>query len=113
MFEFENLGVIFDEGRKCSMKGFAGISGLEKITKEEFEKIMNDFDPIEAPPGPYKLQPNKKGKKSIFYSIIGNHLKKARSFGSVVPQEWESQHLLNSWPEIMALSTTRQIALEL
>ena len=75
MFEFENLGVIFDEGRKCSMKGFAGISGLEKITKEEFEKIMNDFDPIEAPPGPYKLQPNKKGKKA---HILLNYWKSSK-----------------------------------
>jgi len=71
MFEFENLGVIFDEGRKCSMKGFAGISGLEKITKEEFDKIMNDFDPIEAPPGPYKLQPNKEGKIIWFSGAPG------------------------------------------
>ena len=54
--------MIFDEGRQCSMKGFTGIAGLEKITEKEFEEIMNDFEPIEAPPGPYKLQPEKKGK---------------------------------------------------
>jgi len=59
---YSDLGVIFDEGRKCSMKGFTGKAGLEKITKKEFEEIMNDFEPIEAPPGPYKLQPEKKGK---------------------------------------------------
>ena len=59
---FSDLGVIFDEGRKCSMKGFTGIAGLEKITEKEFEEIMNDFEPIEAPPGRYKLQPEKKGK---------------------------------------------------
>ena len=59
---FSDLGVIFDEGRQCSMKGFTGIAGLEKITEKEFEEIMNDFEPIEAPPGPYKLQPEKKGK---------------------------------------------------
>ena len=45
------------------MKGFTGIAGLEKITAKEFEEIMNDFEPIEAPPGPYKLQPEKKGNK--------------------------------------------------
>ena len=61
--DFSDLGVIFDEGRKCSMKGFTGIAGLEKITAKEFEEIMNDFEPIEAPPGPYKLQPEKKGNK--------------------------------------------------
>merc|ERR1711936_1541724 len=60
--EFSDLGVIFDGGRKCSMKGFTGIAGLEKITEKEFEDIMNDFEPIEAPPGPYKVQPEKKGK---------------------------------------------------
>ena len=46
------------------MKGFNGISGLIKITEDELDEIMNDFDPIEAPPGPYTLQPNKKGKFS-------------------------------------------------
>jgi len=60
--EFSDLGVIYDEGRKCSLKGFSGIAGLEKITEEEFEKIMNDFDPIEAPSGPYKIQPDKSGR---------------------------------------------------
>ena len=44
------------------MKGFTGVSGLEKISDQELENIMNDFDPIEAPPGPYKVQPNVKGK---------------------------------------------------
>ena len=52
------------------MKGFAGIGGLEKIDAEEFEKIMNDFDPIEAPPGPYKVQPEKKGKTFLFNSTV-------------------------------------------
>ena len=35
---------------------------LLKITEEEANAIMNDFDPIEAPPGPYKLQPGVPGK---------------------------------------------------
>ena len=54
------------------MKGFNGISGLIKITEDELDEIMNDFDPIEAPPGPYTLQPNKKGKFSRH--IIPNFL---------------------------------------
>ena len=54
------------------MKGFNGISGLIKITEDELDEIMNDFDPIEAPPGPYTLQPNKKGKFSSH--IISNFL---------------------------------------
>jgi len=69
--DFSDLGVIFDEGRKCSMKGFTGIAGLEKITEKEFEEIMNDFEPIEAPPGPYKLQPEKKGKILWFTGAPG------------------------------------------
>ena len=60
-----DLGIIYDEGRKCSMKGIAGVSGLEKVTEEEVEEILNDCDPIEAPPGPYKVQPGKKGKESV------------------------------------------------
>merc|ERR1719312_84482 len=38
--EFDFLGVIFDDGRKCSMKGFNGISGLIKITEDELDEIM-------------------------------------------------------------------------
>ena len=58
------------------MKGFTGKAGLEEITENEFEEIMNDFEPIEAPPGPYKLQPEKKGKiyKYICYLFLTNFL---------------------------------------
>ena len=57
-----DLGIIFDEGRQVSIKGGAGLSGLKKITEEELEEILNDFDPIEAPPGSYTIQPDKPGK---------------------------------------------------
>jgi len=57
-----DVGIIYDEGRKCSMKGVAGVSSLQKITEEEMEEILNDCDPIEAPPGPYTVQPGKKGR---------------------------------------------------
>ena len=60
--EFSDHGVVFAEGRKCWMKGLAKLSGLEKITEAELEEIRNDFDPIEAPPGPYKLQPENQGE---------------------------------------------------
>jgi len=66
-----DLGIIYDEGRKCSMKGFAGVSGLEKVTEEEVEEILNDCDPIEAPPGPYKVQPGKKGRIIWFTGAPG------------------------------------------
>ena len=42
------LGVVYDEGRRCCMKGAADISGLEKISQQEMETILNDFDPIEV-----------------------------------------------------------------
>ena len=61
--EFRDLGVVYEEGRRCSMKGMARLSGLEKITEEELEIIRNDFDPIEAPPGQYKVQPQNQGGK--------------------------------------------------
>ena len=39
-----------------------GHTSIEKITEEELMAIENDFDPIEAPPGPYKVQPENQGK---------------------------------------------------
>ena len=60
-FVFCDHGIVYDEGRKCSMKGPAGVAGLAKITEDEVEEIMNDYDPIEAPPGPYTVQPDKPG----------------------------------------------------
>ena len=38
-----------------------GVSELIKITEEEKIAIDNDLDPIEAPPGPYKVQPDVPG----------------------------------------------------
>ena len=60
--QFIDLGILYDEGRKVVMKGGAGIASLEKITEEELEELLNDCDPIEAPPGDYKVQPEKQGK---------------------------------------------------
>ena len=60
--KFVSLGVLYDEGRQAAMKGLAGVSALRKIKEEELEEILNDFDPIEAPPGDYKIQPEKQGE---------------------------------------------------
>ena len=52
-------------------KGTMGLSELIKITEEEKIAIDNDFDPIEAPPGPYKVQPDVQGiqeRKEPLYS---------------------------------------------
>ena len=39
-------------------KGMMGVAEYVKITEEELWEIENDFDPIEAPPGPFKIQPD-------------------------------------------------------
>ena len=38
---------------------------LDKITVEQLVELENDFDDIEAPPGPYKIQPENQGNNSI------------------------------------------------
>ena len=60
--QFATLGVVYDEGRQVSMKGQTGMSPLSKITEEELNELLNDCDPIEAPPGSYTVQPDKPGK---------------------------------------------------
>ena len=57
---FEELGVIYNYGKNVCVKGFSTYS-VEKISKEELKEIQNDFDPIEAPPGPYRVQPERQG----------------------------------------------------
>ena len=47
------------------MKGMASLSALEKISEEELEVIRADFDPIETPPGQYRIQPKNQGENSI------------------------------------------------
>ena len=59
--QFESLGIVFDEGRQVALKTFTGVSRWRKITEEDLEIILNDCDPIEAPPGEYKIQPEKQG----------------------------------------------------
>ena len=60
--QFVSFGILYDQGRQATMKGVAGISTLRKIDEKELEEIFNDFDPIEAPPGAYKIQPEKQGE---------------------------------------------------
>ena len=58
--------------------GAMGVSELIKITEEEKIAIDNDFDPIEAPPGPYKVQPGVSGiqeRKRTFIFIFLNFRK--------------------------------------
>ena len=49
----------------CLMQQVARSNHLKdlKIEEEELDEIFNDFDPIEAPPGEYKIQPDKPGER--------------------------------------------------
>ena len=75
---FVQLGVVTDGGQECFskgdsqmlmkkmiflfyMSGVMGTSTLLKITEEEKVSIENDYDPIDAPPGPYNLRPGVPG----------------------------------------------------
>ena len=60
--------MIVDGGRKCYLKGIV-IYNIEKITDEEFDAMEKDYDPIEAPPGPYKIQPHNQGRFSKLNDI--------------------------------------------
>ena len=67
-FNDNEYGVVTEGGNKVFMKGFTHYE-VDKISDNEFEELMNDFDDIEAPPGPYKIQPENQGKWCFFYEI--------------------------------------------
>ena len=67
--EFKDYGVIVDGGSKVYMKGFTHYE-VDKITDEQFEDIANDYDDIEAPPGPYKVQPENQGVYTVYDTKI-------------------------------------------
>ena len=78
--EFKDYGVIVDGGTKVYMKGFTHYE-VDKITDEQFEDIANDYDDIEAPPGPYKVQPENQGvfdisHKTYKYEYMRRHFSK-------------------------------------
>ena len=50
--------------------GGAGVSQLIKITDKEYDDLLNDFDPIEAPPHNYKIQPENQGIISVIKSYF-------------------------------------------
>lgn len=58
--EFTSYGAITEEGGKAYFSG-AWEYEIERITQKEIEDIENDFDQIDAPPGPYTIQPDKQG----------------------------------------------------
>ena len=56
-------GIISEDGLRITMKNGMGmgICELEWITKEEADKLEAAGDPIDAPPGEYKIQPEYQG----------------------------------------------------
>jgi len=60
--EFTELGVVSEDGLKIATKGMLGIASLEWMTEEEKAALEAEGDPIEAPPGDYKIQPEYLGK---------------------------------------------------
>ena len=51
-----------EDGLKITTKGVMGIATLDWITEEEAAALEAEGDPIEAPPGEYKIQPEYLGK---------------------------------------------------
>ena len=58
--EFTSFGAITEDGGKGFFSGVRDYD-IERVTQTEIEEIENDFDQIEAPPGPYTIQPQKQG----------------------------------------------------
>ena len=62
IIHIDDLAVITKGGCRVFVKGMVEYD-LEKITEEQAAELENDFDDIEAPPGPYKIQPENQGNE--------------------------------------------------
>jgi len=82
--KLQECGVIRDDGLLFTMKGITGVYFGEKVSDEGAKKIETDGDPIDAPPCPYKIQPENQGKflwitgpqgtgKSTSAAMLGQH----------------------------------------
>ena len=62
--DYTEHGVVSEDGLQITTKGMMGITILEWMTDKETEALEADVegDSIEAPPGPYKIQPYYLGK---------------------------------------------------
>jgi hypothetical protein len=62
--DFIEPGVVSEDGFKITTKGIMGVTVLEWMSEKEAEAFEADADgdPIKAPPGPYKIQPDYLGK---------------------------------------------------
>ena len=68
-----------------------GVSELIKITEEEKIAIDNDFDPIDAPPGPYKVQPDVPGIIDYMLNTINSIFSYCRKNNMVFWFPWYGQ----------------------
>merc|ERR1712123_54606 len=59
--EMHETGVISEDGLRITVKGMMGMTELEWITEEE-AALEAKGEPIDAPPGDYKIQPEYQGK---------------------------------------------------
>ena len=110
---FNDYGVITDGGNKVYIKGFTQYE-VDKISDEEFEELVNDFDDIEAPPGPYTIQPENQGKLFGYLTLnLGLHLIfiQVEFCGYQEHLAWENQPQHNFLESIMVMSTMRGTAL--
>jgi len=57
----KELGVITENGAKLTTQSSMGLHEYNKISKEEAELVMDEGDPIDAPPTQYKIQPENQG----------------------------------------------------
>ena len=55
-------GVLSQDGLKITTKCLMGICEMKWITEEEAQALEDEGDPITAPPGDYKIQPDYQGK---------------------------------------------------
>lgn len=62
IIHLDDLAVITKGGCRVYVKGMVEYD-LEKITEEQAADLENDYDDIEAPPGPYKIQPENQGNE--------------------------------------------------
>ena len=54
-------GTVSRQGSLLSRKSAMGVHDYQKISEEEAKKVLDDGDPMDAPPTPYKIQPDKQG----------------------------------------------------
>merc|ERR1711971_1448450 len=60
--EFVDHGVLLEGGTKFILETMVGLWILEWMTEEEAEELDKDGDPIDAPPNPYKVEPERQGR---------------------------------------------------